>query len=51
MYHCAYIYRERNICVDKLASHGTIIQGLYWCELIPNFLVESFVMKHLLVVH
>lgn len=39
---CTHIYREGNTCADKLACHGTIIQGYLWWDLIPNFIREDF---------
>jgi ribonuclease HI len=37
-----HIFREGNICADKLASHGHSIAGFMWWDSIPPFLYDSF---------
>lgn len=38
----SHIYCEGKNCADKLASHGTYIQGFSWWDLIPTFIRENF---------
>lgn len=37
-----HIFREGNICVDRLTAHGLHIQGFMWWDIIPSFVREDF---------
>jgi hypothetical protein len=37
-----HIFREGNICADKLVSHGHFIADSTWWDSIPSFLYDSF---------
>lgn len=38
----SHIYREGNVCANRLASFGTTTQGYVCWDLIPPFLTEDF---------
>lgn len=38
----SHVYREDNVCDDKLANYGTSISGLVWWNYIPSFIKEDF---------
>ncbi|KAK2384369.1 hypothetical protein QL285_071721 [Trifolium repens] len=38
----SHIYRESNICADRLASHGHTIVDVLWWDFLPYFLRDLF---------
>lgn len=38
----SHVYREGNVCADKLANFGTTISSLVWWNSIPDFIKDDF---------
>jgi hypothetical protein len=40
-------YKERNSCADKLANQGHSSTTLVWCDVLPLFLCDEFLLDKL----
>lgn len=36
-----HVYREGNVCADRLANFGIGISGLVWWNIIPDFFFDK----------
>lgn len=43
----SHMYREGNVCTNKLAKYGIEIVGLVWWNIIPDFIKEDFFLHRI----